>query len=321
MSALPAQYYWFGNQRNDTVANNLNTNLPNPYNLANFTDLRTSNPALYQLMSTNSFFTSATIRKSALLAPYSQMNGLTQTTALGKVRTHQFDSSLQRRFANGSNFTINYTRFYNYSADYFANPFDAVPAFQPSNNGRPHRLTSVAVLELPFGKGRKWLNSGPASWILGGFQVTEISEYQPGELLTWSGTLYYNGSDYSAICSGGAHDMLQWFDTSGFERSPTAVATTGQARVFPNRINGYRGCRGDSMNRMNGSLQREFAIKERARLVLRWDVYNLANHGQLALPNTTPTSTDFGKVTASMNNGGGTPASNRSMRIIARFLF
>jgi hypothetical protein len=320
-SALPAQYWWFGNVRNDALANNLNTNLTNPYNIANFAAIRTSNPALYQLMSTNSFFTSGTIRKGALLAPYSHMNGLTSTVPLGKVRTHELNVSLQRRFAGGSNFAVSYTKLYNYAADYFPNAFDTSPAWQPSNSGRPHRLTSVAVAELPFGKGRKWLSSGVASWIFGGFQVTELQEYQPGELVSWGSALYYSGADVSAVCSSGSHTMGQWFNTAGFETNPSRAATTGQARVFPNRINGYAGCRGDSMKRVNLSLQREFKLRERTRLVLRWDVYNAFNHGQLALPNTAPTSTDFGRITASYNSGGGSPASNRSMRVQARLLF
>jgi hypothetical protein len=320
MNALPAQYWWYGTTRNDTIANNLNTNITNPYNIANFAAIKTSNPALYQLMSTNSFFTSGTIRKSALLSPYSWMNGLTATVPKGKVKTHELDVSLQRRFSNGSNFMVSYTKLYNYAADYFPNTFDNSPAWEPSNQGRPHRLTSVAVAELPFGKGRRWLNNGVASWIVGGFQITEMQEYQPGELVTWGSTLYYTGN-LADICSSGAHTLDQWFNTSGFVTSASQVANTGQARVFPNRINGYSGCRADSMKRVNGSLQREFQLKERARVVLRWDVYNVTNHGQLALPNVSPTSTDFGKVTGSYANGGGTPASNRSMRVIARIIF
>ena len=60
---------------------------------------------------------------------------------------------------------------------------------------------------------------------------------------------------------------------------PTQVAATGQARVFPNYISGYGGCRANSMKNFNVSLVRDFRLRERASLQTRVDVYNLANRG------------------------------------------
>jgi hypothetical protein len=321
LSALPAQYWWFGAVRNDAVAGNLNTNIANPFNIANFADIKTSNPALYQFMAGNSFFTSTTIRKSALLSPYPWMNGLTETLPLGKAKTEELNVSVQRRFAGGSNFSVSYTRLYNMAADYFPNSFDESPAWEPSNQGRPHRVAAMGVAQLPFGKGRRWVTSGLASWIVGGFQLTSMAEYQPGQLIGFSSTSYYSGANLSDVCDSGPHTIAEWFNTSGFQTNPTLTANTGQARTFPNFISGYGGCRGDSQKRVNGSLQREFRIRERARLVMRWDVYNVFNHGQLGLPGTSPTAGNFGQITASMANGAGTPSSNRSMRVSARILF
>jgi hypothetical protein len=320
LSPLPAAYSWFGNSRNDTVANNLNTNVANPYYISNFADIATSNPQLYTLMASNSFFTSKTIRKSTLLSPYSQMNGLTETEAMGKVKTHELDLSVQRRFAGGLNFTVSYTRLYNYTADYFPNSFDTSPAWEPSNLGQPHRLTAVSVVELPFGKGRRWVNQGVASWLLGGYEIAGMAEYQPGNLLTWTSTTYYTGSNVSDIC-GGPHTMSEWFNTDNFVTSPSLAANTGQARVFPNIISGYGGCRADSQKHINLSAQRTIKLRESTRLELRWDVYNVLNHGQLAAPTTTPTSTNFGKVTGSFLGGNATPSFNRSMRIQGRIRF
>src|SRR5262249_30284142 len=163
-------YSWFGNSRNDTVANNLNANVPNPYYIGNFSSLASSNPQLYSLMSSNTFFASPTIRKSALLAPFSQMNGLTETVAKDKVKTRKLDLSFQRNMSKGLSVTVAYARLYNYTADYFPNTFDTSPAWEPSNLGQPHRLTTAVVAELPFGKGKPWINSGLLSWLLGGYE-------------------------------------------------------------------------------------------------------------------------------------------------------
>src|SRR2546422_9858645 len=74
--ARPGAVLATGLLRNDTIANNLNANVTNPFNIQNFAGLRTSDPLIYQDMTTQGFFTSSTIRKSQLLRPFPQMNGL-----------------------------------------------------------------------------------------------------------------------------------------------------------------------------------------------------------------------------------------------------
>ena len=53
--------------------------MTNPFYIANFSSLQTSDPVLYQALASRSFFTSPTIRKNQLLRPFSQMNGLSET--------------------------------------------------------------------------------------------------------------------------------------------------------------------------------------------------------------------------------------------------
>ena len=318
ISALPAQYWWYFNSIGTATANLLNTNVTNPYNINNFPDLASSNPVLYQKMQGLSFFTATTIHASALLSPFSQMNGLTETVAKEKSKTEEADITFDRRFFNGFNANIAYTRMWAYNADYFPNPFDTEPAWEPSNSSRPNRLVFSSVYQIPLGKGRRYLTSGPGSWFLGGFQVTVLGQYQPGALLTWPSTAYYYGSSLSAICNSGPHTLGEWFNTANFQTNPSLVATTGQARVFPNEIDGDGGCRGDSLKVANGSVQRDFRIRERMTLQFRFDVYNLANHSEFGLPNTTPTSSQFGQITSTINGGGGNPTLNRSAQVAGR---
>jgi hypothetical protein len=214
---------------------------------------------------------------------------------LGRARTHELDLAIQRRFAKGLNVNLAYTRLYNYATDYFPNPFDLKPAWEPSNSGRPHRLVTTAVYELPTGKGRRFLQRGPLSWVLGGYQISVIQEWQPGPLLTWSSTIYYSG-DPQNICNG-PQTIGQWFKTTGFQVNSTLTAATGQARVFPNEINGNGACRAQSIKNFNASALRKFKIHERLDLDVRVDAYNVANHQQLNAPVQTPGSTQFGQIT------------------------
>lgn len=321
ITALPAQYWAYGTTRNDAVANAMNANVTNPFYIGNFAALQSSNPTLYQYMATNSFFSSRTIRTSQLLVPFPHMSsGLTEQAPKGKVKTEELDVGFERRFVKGFNLNLAYTRLWNYAADYFPNQFDASPAWEPSRVGSPHRITGSSVYQVPVGKGRRWLQKGPASWILGGYQVTAIYEYQPEPLLTWSTTIFYTGNP-SNVC-GGPHTLDQWFDTSNFQRNAALVAAAFQAAVFPREINGYGGCRVDSLNNWNLNGLREFKVRERTTLQVRFDVYNLQNRSQFSGPNTTPTSTDFGKVTAQpAPSGGGGGASNRWVTVQARLTF
>jgi hypothetical protein len=290
---LPEQYWATGQTRNNAVATNLNANVTNPFQLANFSSLATSSPAIYQNMSTLSYFTSSTIRKNQLLRPYPQMSSLSQSNSpLGKSKTHELNISLERRFSKGFNLQASYTRLHNDAADYFANEFDPTPTWEASNQGRPHRLTGASVVHLPFGKGRAFAKQGLLNWIFGGFQIGLVYEFQSGPLLTF-GNLFFNG-DPNTISTAN-RSFSQWFDTSGFERDSTKQPAAYHVRVFPRELSHLRA---DITNNWNTNLQREFKIKERASLRLRLDVMNLQNRAQMAAPELSPTSTNFGVITS-----------------------
>ena len=64
---LPESYWNDSNVRDTTQQNFLNANVPNPFNIANFAPLRTTDPALYARMASNSFFTATTVQRNRLL--------------------------------------------------------------------------------------------------------------------------------------------------------------------------------------------------------------------------------------------------------------
>ncbi|MBI4876005.1 MAG: hypothetical protein HY822_15320 [Acidobacteria bacterium] len=70
-------------------------------------------------------------------------------------------------------------------------------------------------------------------------------------------------------------------------------------------------------HRWNGSVQREFKLRESVALRFRLDLMNPQNRSMFAAPNTNPISTDFGKVTATSSRG----SSNRWIQIQARLQF
>ncbi|MFB3825531.1 MAG: carboxypeptidase regulatory-like domain-containing protein [Bryobacteraceae bacterium] len=293
LSPLPEQYWASGMVRNDAIATNLNSNVTNPFRLANFAALAASNPLIYRDMGTQSFFTSSTIRKNQLLRPYPQMSGLTSEMApLGEVRTDALEIAFERRFSKGLSLNAGYTRLRDRAAEFFADEFDPLPSWRESDEGRPHRFTATGLYEIPFGRGRALARSGVPGAVLGGFQVGLTYEWQPGPLLSW-GNLFYYG-DLADIGSG-TRTLDRWFNLANFERTASKTPAAFHRRVFPTRVDGLRR---DMTNQWNGNIQREFKVRERIALQFRADVINIQNRSQFAAPNMTPTSTNFGKVTS-----------------------
>ena len=90
---MPEQYYSsVTNVRDATQQSLLQQQVPNPFNIANFASLATTNPALYQRLAGNSFFTAATTQRQNLLRAYPQLSGLSYANLpLGVVKDHALE--------------------------------------------------------------------------------------------------------------------------------------------------------------------------------------------------------------------------------------
>jgi hypothetical protein len=310
---LPEQYWASGTVRNDTIANNLNANVPNPFLLKNFASLQQSNPLIYQDMSTQGFYTSSTIRRSQLLRQYPQMNGVTNNkTPSSYTKDQEFQLNVTKRFSHGFNFNLGYTRMNLREADFYYYEWDAKPTERASNDGRPHRVVASGIYEMPFGKGKKFA-SGAGRWVnmlIGGWQSGVTYEWQPGPMLDW-GNVFFYGSDVNNVLNvNKTYDT--WFNTADFERSSAKGPNSFHRRVFPTRIEGLRA---DMTNQWNANMAKNLHITERVNMQLRLDALNVANRSQMAGPNTDPYSTNFGKITSQ------TSATNRWLQVQARLTF
>jgi hypothetical protein len=316
LDALPEQYWATGLVRNNAVAADMNRQVPNPFHISNFESLRTSEPVLYQHMSTLSQFTSRTIQKHRLLRPFPHMNGVSNNaTPAGKARTHAMELSFQRRMSSGLQLNASYTRMLQENQTVIENEFETAPRiWWPMNNARPHRLTVTGIYELPFGRGRAYLQQGILNHIFGGWQVAATYEFQNGPLLSWGNIFYYGDFDtFGADASSGQKTLDQWFNTGlQFERTASRLPAAFHVRVFPRFFNELRA---DGLSQYNANLLREFRIREGLRFQIRADAINLQNRSQMSAPNVSPTSTNFGRVTSQ------TSSLNRFYQLQARIQF
>jgi len=297
--ALAESNWATGNTRNNALATELNRQVANPFQLANFASLQTADPLLYQHLSTLGRFQSATVAKNALMRPNPHMNGLNNNaTPVGQARTHALELNFQRRMSKGFNLNASYTRMLQENRTTIENEFNTSPTiWWPSDTARPHRLTATAILEFPFGKGRAYFQSGILNHVLGGWQSAFTYEFQPGPLLAW-GNNFYRGdiNTFEADATSTPKTLNQWFNTNvPFERVAANQPAAFHTRIFPRFFDGLRA---DGLNQWNANLLREFRIVERFRLQLRADVINLQNRSQMAAPDLNPASTNFGRVTS-----------------------
>ena len=114
---------------------------------------------------------------------------------LGISTYNSLQVKLERRFRNGLNVLASYTYsktltnadsaipvFSGFSSNEFAyqNPFNPLSAKALSYQDTPHMLVLSYLYELPAGPGKKYLNHGVASKVLGGWQVGGVQRYQTG---------------------------------------------------------------------------------------------------------------------------------------------
>jgi hypothetical protein len=313
---LPAQYWIPGslNARDAAAQTALDGNVPNPYNLANLASLATTNPVLYNWIATNGFFTGATIPRNRLLRPFSQYatgGGLVfadQPLGEAKVRSLQVNGT--RRFAGG--FTANVAvAFTNSKNTRTVEEYDREPTMWVlNNNSRPWRLSGGAVYELPFGKGKPWLDrDGILPALAGGWNVAGTFEAQPGSLIMFPNLFFYGDANAIkkdnpeiALSADGKIDPAKyWFNVDGFETNGARTPTSFQTRAFPFYIDDLRG---PGVQYVNMNVTRTFGVGGRRTIQTRLDIQNLFNYAGYSNPVTDPTNTNFGKVVAAASAAG-----------------
>jgi hypothetical protein len=315
-SPLPSQYWNFFDTRSATVDTAMQATVPNPF-LAALPAIQSSNPALYNYLSTVGIFTGTTLQVQQLLRAYANAGfGLSKYDALrGKVVDNEMRVQYQKRMSKGIQSGVQYTHMWG-RQQWLPDQFDTTPAWQLNSNIRPNRLVWNTVWELPFGKGRQWLTHGPLGAVVGGWQLSWIYTYQTGPLISWGNNYYYGTVDQvvSALNQDQVHsqNIHMWYSPSavwtgtgappagfaGFEGRTAAQPNTYQARVFPQYIDSLRA---DAIRDWDVKIQRSFTLYERLSLVVGVDMLNMTNHTQFTAPNITVTSSSFGTLSGQAN--------------------
>jgi hypothetical protein len=117
------------------------------------------------------------------------------TRAIGWSHYNALETKLQRRFTNGLQSLISYTfgKSTDVGSGYFnvengpgggssiQNYYDPNTARGVSSYDITHFLSWATLYELPFGRGKKWFQSGPGAWFLGDWQANYIFQVRSGQ--------------------------------------------------------------------------------------------------------------------------------------------
>jgi len=166
-------------------------------------------------------------------------------------------------------------------------PWNAAYDYGPSNYDREFVLTVAHTVQLPFGHGRRYLANG------GRFVNGVFGDWAFRGITTWTSGLPFSPTlnDTANLNSPGLSERPELIGdpTSGINQSAnswfnTAAYTTPPLYAFGNA--GRNSLRGPDYFTADWSLSKGFKLGERVGLEIRWEVFNVFNVTNLALPGT-----------------------------------
>ncbi len=241
-----------------------------------------------------------------------QASGIKAYTNAGKSAFNGMTVSLRRAVTNGWGFDFNYTLSHaidngsgseggltagTSSITNLQNAFAPNEGLGPADYDARHQITADAVLELPVGKGKRFVSAIPA-WadeVIGGWQISLLYVFHTGNPLSCTSSGQFNTNyGLTSLCMLGpgisalpVHGLT--FDQSGI---PNLWSNTD---VGNDLVPGYAGevgtrglVRGLSFWNADMAVSKYFRLpKEGYRLEFRVEAYNVLNHENFANPTLT----------------------------------
>ena len=177
-----------------------------------------------------------------------------------------------------------------------------------SDTALRQRLSVSGTYQFPFGKGRQFLNSvGPwVNELAGGWDLSMIVTAQSGTPFSvLSASDFSNTGSGNArpdrTCSGiGKKSVNNWFDQSCFN---TVALQTALANGTPRFGNSGRNIiPGPSFVDLDNSLIKRFSIVDKVNMEFRAEFFNILNHPNFALPDSTIGTGSVGIISNTTGN-------------------
>jgi hypothetical protein len=258
------------------------------------------------------------------LRPYPGYNAINMINSGFDSNYNGLQTGLTKRFGStGGEVNVAYT----FSKSITDNASDRSNAPQNTYNikgdrglavlDRRHVFTASYVYPLPFLRNAHNL----LGQVAGGWELSGIVTYNTGLPLTVNDATGVDpgglGSANNPTSSSsprpdqignpnaGPRTIAQWFNTAAFAEVPVGANRPGNTGRFT--------VEGPPITRWDFSVFKEFAVRERAKLQLRGESFNVLNHTNFMPPNVSFGNVNFGKIT--------TARDPRQIQIGAKLLF
>ena len=243
---------------------------------------------------------------------------------IGMSRYNALQFKLQQRFSEGLTSMLSYT--WSRTVDTSSGWFDAengiggrpVQNYWNINDAKgtsaydiPHILSWAGSWELPVGRGKRWLTSGAASWVLGNWQLSWWVLARSGQPMTVTaggdpanmGYTNYARADRVGDPHLDKPTPAKWFNTAAFA---TPVNAFGNSPKNSLRAPGFWNA--------DMVLQKNIPFGQGRELQCRVEAFNVLNHINQGNPNVDITNVNYGKITSM----SGRP---RQLQLGVRFVF
>jgi hypothetical protein len=232
--------------------------------------------------------------------------------SVGQSKYDALQVKFDKRFSKGLAFLLAYTWSksmdvassgqFNDEGFSLQNPYDPNGSRSVSGFNVPHYFSAALVYDSPFGHGKRWLNSGIASRMLGNWQVNSILVLRSGQPFTLAtnadianiGAIGGSSQDRPNLV-GDPHlanpSPTQWFNKAAYA-IPAAYTfgTSGRNQLWT-----------ESAKNVDVSLFRQDSLTEWLRLQFRVEAFNIFNHPTFGTPQTLITSPSFAAISGTIS--------------------
>ena len=221
--------------------------------------------------------------------------------------------SANHRFSHNFSVLANYTWSHCFNQgdtsqdiiNYYQNPNNRLAEWASCAADRRQILNVSAVTQTPKFS-QKVLQLVASNW-----QVSPILTKSTGAPLT-----VVDGTDISLTGLGGdrpnvvgnavlsTRTLSKWFDTSAFQRQAAGTFGNSSRSVL----------RGPGAWNVDVSVSRAFAVREKVKLNMRWEMFNMFNHARFGNPGVSVNNANtFGVITGALDP--------RIMQVAAKLIF
>jgi hypothetical protein len=259
------------------------------------------------------------------LRPYKGYSAINYVAQGDGAAYEGLQTDINRRFAHGFGLGVAYTFAHSwdcgsYQKTVIPNTYDPKSYCGPSDYDIRNVLVINSVLAIPFHSRVHMLNAILANW-----QLSQAYQFQSGPPFSIT-----TGNDVAGVGAGSGNQFLSvakgvnlkgngkfsngadsnsWFATTSSGTSIFTSPTSGTFAVGPVR----NILRAPGQGYYNASIQKRYTIYHEQSVSFRFDAFNFPNHPNWNAPDTSYTSSTFGKIT--QKNG------QRSMQASLRYSF